>query len=583
MAFARTEAESDDEDRFEDAFESIPVAATMDLSGALEESTVALCLFLNNRFSEAQDFLRPWYKRSMYHATAYGAILVLRALLTFENKDIQQGLEILKEVTKTCQNFRKRPSLLQSLSHLIFKPGVESMTEAELHAEICYAECLLLKAGLTFIEDETMLSCIRGGISFGTSYHIYRDCQQAVPQIQSSQPAKAFRHFEEGVRFGLGIFNLLLSLLPERALRLLNFVGYTGDRDLGLSLLHEGAAGISVRAVMCTLTLLIYHNYLALVFGIEADDFDSLEDLLAPYLAKFPKCAILRFYAARIDVMKGLFGTAQAKLRECVLLQDEWREIHHLCYWELMWTYIFEQDWRYAYHYANLLHQHNRWSKTTYSFLKASVLCMLPGDFAKEAGEDVRSLFMQVKFQKLKIGGRTPPTEKFADLKCKRYSGTGSWHAAQPILEMMYIWSGFRMIAKRLDLVARWMVIIEREEEALRECQNPEYFTDDQCLVKLLKGCCLKYLDRLWKAEQCFGEVIRNEKLLKFDRYLVPYAYYELGLLFHQKGDGEKALAYIERTKAYKDYSMESRLQFRVHAALQHISGTLAKDASSDL
>ncbi|XP_028928469.1 gem-associated protein 6 isoform X2 [Ornithorhynchus anatinus] len=582
MAFAKIEPGSDDEDNFEDAFENIPVATTMDLSTALEESTVALCLFLNNRFSDALNFLRPWYKRSMYHATGYGFILVLRALMTFETQDIQQGIEIMKEAMKTCQSFRRKSSLVQTLSHIIFKPNMESIGEVELHAEICYAECLLLKAGLALIEDETMLSFIKGGVSFGTSYHIYRDCQEAILKIKSFHQTKAFKHLERGVKFGIGAFNLLLSLLPESALRLLNFVGYTGDRDLGLALLHQGAVGTSVRAIMCILTLQIYYNYLCLIFGVETNDFHSLEDLLTPYLTKFPKCAILTFYASRIEIMKGFFGTAQARLQECILLQDEWREIHHLCYWELMWTYIFEQDWHYAYHYVDLLHQHNKWSKSMFTFLKASILCMLPGDFATAMGEDVKSLFMQVRTQKQKIGGKTPPTDKFADVKCRRYYSTTSWHVAQPILEMMYIWSGFQVIAKRLDLVARWMQVIETEEEVLHERPNLEYFMDDQCLVKLLKGCCLKYLDRLWKAELCFDHVIQNEKLLKFDHYLVPYAYYELGILFHQKGDDEKALTYIEHAKTYRDFAMESRLQFRVHTALQRICGNLAKDVNPD-
>lgn len=34
-----------------------------------------------------------------------------------------------------------------------------------------------------------------------------------------------------------------------------------------------------------------------------------------------------------------------------------------MCYWELMWTHSYQQDWLQAYRYAHLLCQESRWSK----------------------------------------------------------------------------------------------------------------------------------------------------------------------------------------------------------------------------
>lgn len=49
--------------------------------------------------------------------------------------------------------------------------------------------------------------------------------------------------------------------------------------------------------------------------------------------------------------------------QECVSSQQEWKQIHHLCYWELMWTHSYQQDWPQAYRYAELLCRESRWSK----------------------------------------------------------------------------------------------------------------------------------------------------------------------------------------------------------------------------
>lgn len=54
---------------------------------------------------------------------------------------------------------------------------------------------------------------------------------------------------------------------------------------------------------------------------------------------------------------------AQKKFLECIAAQQEWRQIHHLCYWELMWSYSFQQDWLEAYQYADLLCKESKWSQ----------------------------------------------------------------------------------------------------------------------------------------------------------------------------------------------------------------------------
>lgn len=37
-------------------------------------------------------------------------------------------------------------------------------------------------------------------------------------------------HFESGVRMGVGTFNLMVSLLPARVIRLLEFIGFSGNK-----------------------------------------------------------------------------------------------------------------------------------------------------------------------------------------------------------------------------------------------------------------------------------------------------------------------------------------------------------------
>lgn len=569
-SFSLYKEENDQEDKFEDAYEIIPAATTMNLLSSLEECTTGLYLFLNNRFSEAINFIHPWSKNSIYHALIYGILMVVKAVLTFEPQDIEIGMTVVKEALTTCNRFRAKARMM-NFSRLVRKQGIRAVKEVELHAEVCYAECLILKSTVMFIQDDSILGFLKNGINVGLSYQIYKDCQQVLTQIPNNQ-SKTYRHLVGGVKFGLGAFNLMLSLVPPNTLKLLKMVGYHGDKEVGLTLLYQSASESHINTILSILTLLFYYNYISVAFGVEMGDDSTIEDLFLIYLQKFPKCIIFKFFQARFSMLKGNFRNAQFALEQCIFIQNEWKQVQHLCYWELMWCHIFLQEWKRAYHYANLLSHNSRWSKAMYSYSKAILLALLPSDFEKSVSEDRNSLFLKVDSLKIKILGLSVPIEKFIADKGQRYGTSAGWFVAQPVLEFIYAWSGFRVMSKNLHLISCWLSIIDKGEDFLRKNPDKEYGTDDLSLLNLLKGICLKHLGKHSAAEQYFNYVIQKEKLIKYDHYLVPYTYYELGILYYLKGDYASATKHLDNIKNYKDYSMETRLQFRAHIAFEQIA-----------
>ncbi|KAM3623590.1 uncharacterized protein V6R79_013009 [Siganus canaliculatus] len=551
----------------------------MDLETALKECWGALDLFLNNRFADALAVLKPWKSESMYHAVGYSSILVMQAGMTFDPKDMDAAMASLGESLQTCQRFRKKTGIVETLTSLWYRQAAEALTEEEMHAELCYAEVLLQKAALTFL-DESIISFIKGGMRIRNSYQIYKDCQAFANISNETEKQKStYVHFKGGVNMGIGSFNLMLSLLPSRVLRLMEFLGFSGEREVGLSELKEGASSNSLRSILSTMTLLMYHLYITVILGTGDGNLTEAEALLRPYAVKFPNGALMLFYTARIALLKGNFTFAEEKFLACIAAQQEWRQIHHLCYWELMWAYSFELNWKEAYRYADLLCKESKWSQAVYVYQKAAILSMLPEQEVTKLRENVPELFRQVEGLRLRIAGKSIPTEKFAAKKAQRYASSTPVKLVVPALEMMYVWNGFTVVGKRPELNAKFLALLEKAEAELRDNPNPsEYHVDDQCVVQLLKGLCLRHLGQLAKAELCFNHVIGSEKDIQHDTYLVPFTMYELGLLYRQKGDISKAITVIENAKMnYKDYNMESRLHFRIHAALNTMGSFSAK------
>ncbi|XP_029015353.1 tetratricopeptide repeat protein 39A isoform X3 [Betta splendens] len=532
------------------------------LKECLDECMEALDLFLNNHFNESLERLRPRVNESMYHALIYATVLEMQAMMTFQHDDISNAGNTMKSAQEVCQRFRGKFTGSSN------KSVKKSLAEVQLHAEVCYAECQLQRAALTFLQDESMVSFIKGGIKVRNSYLIYKELHAFI-KSHSFLKGPSHNHLEGGIAFGIGAFNLTLSLFPPRILKVLEFAGFSGDKDYGVSLLYNGATGMSLRSMLCALLLLCYYTFLMFILGTGEGEVAEAEKLLKPFQLRYPSGAIFLFFAGRIEEIKGNIDQAVALFEDGCKAQQTWKQFHHMCYWELMWCFTYKQAWKMAYFYADLLSQESRWSKAMYVYMKAAYLSMLPKDEARPFGEDEVELFRQVPTFKQKIAGKSPPTEKFAIRKARRYKSSSPVRLPVPVLEMMYMWNGFSMINKRPELTEGMMQTLVEAERTLLESPENEYSVDDRCLIHLLKGLCLKNQGLLQAAEECFNKVCSSEKKIKFDHYLVPNSLVELSLLYIDQGRRDEAIKILRKAKQnYKDYSMESRTQFRVHAAL---------------
>uniref|UniRef100_A0A668AI97 Zgc:158403 n=1 Tax=Myripristis murdjan TaxID=586833 RepID=A0A668AI97_9TELE len=514
------------------------ISSQMTLKESLDECMEALDLFLNNHFNESLERLRA--NESMYHALIYATVLEMQAMMTFQHDDISNAGNTMKSAQEVCQRFRRKN---QSLS---LKSAGDSLTEEQLHAEVCYAECQLQRAALTFLQDDNMVSFIKGGIKVRNSYLIYKELHSYI-QSHDSVKGPSHIHLEGGILFGIGAFNLTLSLFPARILKILEFAGFSGDKEYGLSQLHDGATVMNLRSMLCGLLLLCYYTFLTFILGTGEGDVADAEQLLKPFRLRYPRGAIFLFFAGRTEEIKGNIDEAVKLFEDGCKAQHAWKQFHHMCYWELMWCFTYKRVWKMAYFYADLLSQESRWSKAMYVYMKAACLSMLPVDEARPFGENEIELFRQVPSFKQKIAGKSPPTEKFAIRKARRYKAQCPARLPVPVLEMMYMWNGFTMIRKRPELTEGMMqTLVEAERTLLESPGNTTHHTPGTGAVRITTG-----------------------KKIRFDHYLVPNSLLELSLLYIDQGRRDEAVRVLRKAKNnYKDYSMESRTHFRVHAAL---------------
>jgi len=383
----------------------------------------------------------------------------------------------------------------------------------------------------------------------------------------------------------------LLSLLPAKILRLLEWVGFSGDKKLGLSHLQEGAQIDGIRSPLCAITFLGYRIVVGPILGIPDPNEEYTKSVLKSCLAKFPEGAIFLYYAGRMEQVQGRFEKAIKKYESAVSVSVDWKQVHHVCYWELMWCNSFKGNWKEAADHASTLSKESKWSKTAYLYLEGCFKLMEmfeksnSGKWKNEAKEkEILEIFRLVPEYKQRVAGKSLPFEKFAVYKANKYTKSNH-RLVLSGLEVIYIWNGFTMACHRQELIKYYLEIVRKATvEVESEKASNEFYVDEHCLCKLLEGVCLRYLDRPTEAENCLQEVVANARDIKLDNYLPPYAFAEIGFLYRSLGRQKDAIKQLEDLrKRFTKYSLESRLHFRVHSNLQALtedSGHVSSNAN---
>ncbi|XP_015599667.1 tetratricopeptide repeat protein 39B [Cephus cinctus] len=556
------------EDDFQDAQELLSLPNNMDLDTAMMEATQAMHYFFNNDFIRAKKVLEPWSDSSLYHSLGNSVFLFLEAILTFEQKEIEKASEALKQSMAVCAKHRKHTTITQNLGKIVKKTNYDSYTIDEVHAELCYAESLLLKAMLTFVEDETLVSFVKAGLKIRTCFLSYKECL-TILKTKKWEHEKNKVHFESGVRMGIGAFNLMISLLPGRVIKLLEFIGFSGDKEYGLSELQAGYKERSgLRHVLCAMTLLAYHLIVLFLLSDAEGDIEWCEKALDEELSLYPNGVWFLFFKGRLEFTKGNVESCIEWYTKSWKSQELWPQFHHLCFWELMWAHCLQQQWDRALPFASMLVEEAKWSRTTYLYQKAAILIMMKPSVNSEEKQTIETLLLQAPTFKQRIAGKSLPMEKFVIKKSERYFAQKK-NLVLPVFELLYVWNLFKIFVKRQDLALNLFKIIEEEENRLTTRTKDEYHADNLALLLLLKGACLRQIRQPLQSEDCLKRVLALEKQIKDDTYLLPYATVELARLAKDQGHNQVAIALLEDAKKnYTGYSLESRLHFRIHSDL---------------
>ncbi|XP_047040838.1 tetratricopeptide repeat protein 39B-like [Helicoverpa zea] len=577
---AATLADEHFEDEFEDATDEHPPAQTADLHTSFEDCEVAIRKFFNNDLIGATNMMKPWERTSLYHSLGTAMFEFIPAMLTFDHAQINRTLAALKVAINICNQHRKNYTFVESIGTIIKKPNYATYTDLEAHAELCYAEALLLQAAMTIMDGEDLTGLIKGTIKVKNCYTSYKECAKILEKKEWETELSRVQ-FRSGVRLGIATFNVMISMLPPKIISVLEFVGFSGNKTVGLAELEAGSNEPGMRSVLCDLTLLGYHLVMCHFIGAPGD-LPVCERILDRQLKVYPQSVWFLMFKGRIELLRGQFDAAIESYNRSINSQKEWRQFHHVCYWEIMWVNSLKMDWREAALYANKLIEESSWSRTIYSYSKAAMLLQL-NDITSAEKQQCNDLMRNASYYKQRIAGKSLPMEKFVIKRCARYQAQGG-RLLLPAIELLCLWNMFPILAKNERNAQNVLKLIEATSQQIDRdpCDwMAGYEIDNRALLWFLQGCCLAAMNLPRLALDSFSSVLQLKNHIKEDTFLLPYTVSEMAMCHYQLGDKDRALQMLQDArKKYSGYSLESRLHFRLHSKLEIVKNGTSTTAS---
>lgn len=220
---------------------------------------------LDDQIMEAEDiFLLN--KLSPFHAFGYALLIYTKAMLSMEKSKIEEAVDCVSNLEihiKKIIHKKKRKTSAKDNSKLMptscsvpldihserFKTIVYDEEYLELQFELLYANCILMLATLQFLRDN-WIDHIKAAYDLRKAYKIYErifeiltgttilDYELSLLPKSSTKHVKTARRtascdnerilqqttsvyhqtVEHGAYFGIGLFNMIFSLLPSKGI-----------------------------------------------------------------------------------------------------------------------------------------------------------------------------------------------------------------------------------------------------------------------------------------------------------------------------------------------------------------------------
>ncbi|KAF9384750.1 hypothetical protein BGX21_001221 [Mortierella sp. AD011] len=462
----------------------------------LAELRIVMDMFLNGRMNEGDSLLRGRDKpESIYYSLGKSLVDTIKAGISFRRDDIENAMKSYEVTLKVASAQRKKSSSITGVgavkaigSWVAGNVGANSfkgMTRLEKHAELVYAETLLLKSAFSVLYHEDFWSLAEESVSFRSAFAIFNGLKchfEAVEQeLKAGGDISEYyldEHLVSGLIFSFSLFNIVISFMPASIVKILHFVGFPSDRDWGLALLNtagqwdqysgsyqetpfefqerlKSRTNDGIRRQLCDIAVVSIQVIAASFLPFRNVDYEFAEQVNNYNLHKYPDSPLFLFMKARHEQVNTRLEEAIA-VHETIKLQPEWKNLGHASTVEQVMCAIMIGDYDLACTKSRILLRESNWSKAVFRYL-AAITTMKRG-WPKEE-KRVPELMGKVEAGMQSFCGVEVFPETYCARKANRY--LKEKHLLLPDYDFLVLWNGFDMMPLTYLRVALSNIMVE--------------------------------------------------------------------------------------------------------------------------
>ncbi|EFA75158.1 hypothetical protein PPL_11232 [Heterostelium album PN500] len=466
------------------------------------EISQAITHIWNNKFDQAELLLMPKVSTNPRYCLHYAESAFLRSFITASLDDTELALRRLKDTKDLAESYIK---LLESNK---CPPGYKDLKSKEefknhlLDCKVVLGDSLYMLAVLQITRDSKFKGCF----NMRKSWKVF---EEALKQVKDG--LKYDDQLLECLHFGAGFFFFAMSIIPQKFLKIVEFVGFKADRELGLQYIRECSSfnSTGIRSPFATMVLLF--NNLLLPRGLynPAKQLREAEILLEENVQRYPEGSLFHVMMShchrkqcRID--KGLECMEQA-IANCSNFQRP--------------PAIYSYELANCYYLAKLEKKYAEMALDTLVKIAASRNVLTPVKLASSNGS----------------GGQSQSSSFLS-----RTFSFGSSKKQQ-----------------------------QQQQSTIDEVATPETI-NDRAAYLMLRGAILKGIDRVEESMVCFEEVIGLQAHLT-EKFYYPYCLYEMSESHFHLKNHELSLDYLKRCNTVTGYDWEDPLKVRLRVTMDQI------------
>jgi len=569
--------------------------------------------FYSNDYEKAKEIFSR-YKSDPLHMLGYGALDFMIALITFDKEKIAKSLKTLESIEHKASkqidriNADEKKSGNNSGFMSKFKKKEKKIINAKLRANIIRAECNLLSAAL-YLFQENMISFVKAALCLKKVWSGYNLCWNEIKDNLEENKKIMDKHTFHGILFGIGSSKLLLSVLPPKVLSIISIFGITSDREQGMNLLNKCIEERNLYSSMALSAQLFYYSiFNSLAPATVSNDLEIGQKIIDKGLEMYPNSAIQLYFQGRFIRMVHDLETSTDAFTQGNEAQSYFPELNYLFQYELLLNAIFNQEWERGIEILNILIEKKYYSEIFFSFLAGLLYCMTNDiEKAKEYLKKSEDLYKNNQ-------GKLIDIDQYCQGIIHRIKEDNYKDVEVAILEFMYFWDGIPCMDKRrleMALLLRNNNNNDNiksnkqgnenekneknvlEDSSTREVKNCSSTTlesrstlkssiesvnasskneiEKEYIYRLIISSLYRELECYDKSEDILKSIINSKHHFSKKSYIMPFANFELGLLYINIKDFVKAQKYFSKIKSYKGFFMEFRLDLKLQKANEYL------------